>query len=314
LPIVALPLSPPLEPQLALTRKALPEGDLAYEEKLDGFRCIAFVDGADVTLQSRNGKDLGRYFPEIVLPPGRYVVDGELVIATGSSFDSLSQRIHPARSRIERLAAETPARFVLFDLLASDDESLLEEPWSVRRQRLEALASALGLLTSTVVTEPSETAAWLSGSEGVIAKDRSAPYLPGRRKGFYKIKRVRTLDAVAVGWREGKVAGTLGALILGLYDDAGRLHVVGHSSGFTAAEKRELPARLAPLETGRTVEGEPSRWQSARDTAFHELRPELVVEVSFDHTSDGRIRHGTTLERFRDDRDPGSCRLAQLDG
>ena len=311
---MALPLSPPLEPQLALTRKALPEGDLAYEEKLDGFRCITFVDGAEATLQSRNGKPLGRYFPEIRMPPGRYVVDGELVIGTGASFDMLSQRIHPARSRVERLAAETPARLVLFDLLAVGDESLLDLAWHERRRRLEELAAELGLPVSTIVTDPAETAAWLSGSEGVIAKERSAPYLPGRRKGFYKIKRVRTLDAVAVGWREGKVAGTLGALILGLYDDAGRIHVVGHSSGFTAKEKRDLPARLAPLETGAVVEGEPSRWQTARDTAYHELRPEIVVEVSFDHVSDGRIRHGTTLERFREDREPASCRLGQLDG
>jgi ATP-dependent DNA ligase len=311
---VALPLSPPLEPQLALTRKTLPEGDLAYEEKLDGFRCIAFVDGADVVLQSRNGKPLGRYFPEVRLPEGRYVVDGELVIASGRSFDLLSQRIHPARSRVDRLAAETPARLVLFDLLAVGDEALLDEPWSVRRGRLEELAAELGLEASAVVADPAAAAPWLSGSEGVIAKERSAPYLPGRRKGFYKIKRVRTLDAVAVGWREGKVPGTLGAIILGLYDDGGRIHVVGHSSGFTAAEKRELPARLEPLETGRTLEGEPSRWQSARDTAFHELRPELVVEVSFDHVSDGRIRHGTTLERFREDREAASCRLSQLDG
>ncbi len=311
---MALPLSPPLEPQLALTRKALPEGDLAYEEKLDGFRCITFVDGAEVTLQSRNGKPLGRYFPEIRMPPGRYVVDGELVIGTGASFDMLSQRIHPARSRVERLAAETPARLVLFDLLALGDETLLDLAWYERRRRLEELAAELGLPVSTIVTDRADTAAWLSGSEGVIAKERSAPYLPGRRKGFYKIKRVRTLDAVAVGWREGKVAGTLGALILGLYDDAGRIHVVGHSSGFTAKEKRDLPARLAPLETGPVVEGEPSRWQTARDTAYHELRPEIVVEVSFDHVSDGRIRHGTTLERFREDRDPSSCRLGQLDG
>ena len=310
---MTLPLSPPLEPQLALTRKTLPVGELAYEEKLDGFRCLAFVDGDELYLQSRSGKPLGRYFPEIELPHGRYVVDGELVIATGRSFDLLSQRIHPAQSRIDRLAHETPARLVLFDLLALGDEALLERPWAKRRLLLEELAKELGLVVAPYVTDPAVAEPWLASSEGVIAKDLQAPYLPGKRKGFFKIKRVRTLDAVAVGWREGKVPGTLGALILGLYDGTGTLRVVGHSSGFTAAEKRELPKRLGPLQTGAVIEGEPSRWQSARDTAYHELRPELVVEVSFDHVSDGRIRHGTKLQRFRDDREPTGCLLTQLE-
>jgi ATP-dependent DNA ligase len=312
---VALPLSPPVPPQLARSRASLPEGERwAYEPKWDGFRCIAFVDGADVHLQSRNGRPLSRYFPELRFEPGRYILDGEIVIhgaAGGQEFELLGQRIHPAASRIARLAEETPATFIAFDLLARDDDVLLEQPYRERRAALEALVTEPVELTPVVETAQ-EAERWLREAEGVVAKEADAPYRPGERVGMVKVKRVRTIDAVVIGWRPGKHEGTLGAIILGLYDDAGGLHEVGHSSGFTAREKRELPGRLSPYETGRRGSGEPSRWTHGRELEWVEVRPELVVEVSFDHVSDGRIRHGTKVLRWRDDKPPGECRLQQL--
>jgi ATP-dependent DNA ligase len=314
---VALPLSPPLKPQLAKSRPALPEGDgWAFEPKYDGFRSIAFVDGDDVLLQSRTGRPLRRYFPELVFKPGRYVLDGEIVIAGsegGEEFGLLQQRLHPAESRVRKLAAEIPASFVAFDLLARDDETLLDRPFAERRAALEALVSDPVVLTPSV-REAAAAEPWLRDAEGVIAKELEAPYRPGERKGMLKIKRLRTMDCVVVGWRPGKEEGTLGALILGVYDDDGELRVVGHTSGFRAREKRELPARLAPYETGERGSGDPSRWDSGRDLEWVVLRPELVVEVSFDHVSDGRIRHGTKLLRWRDDKQPRECTIDQLAG
>jgi ATP-dependent DNA ligase len=309
---MTLPLEPPIPPQLARSRVALPEGDdWAYEPKWDGFRAVVFVDGEDVYLQSRNGKPLGRYFPDVIaaMPAGRYVLDGEIVAA---SFDTLGQRIHPAKSRVERLAAETPARFIAFDLLALDDEVLMDRPWRARRAALEA-AALPGIELTPVVFTPGEAAEWLEHEEGVIAKEADEPYRSGERVGMVKIKRVRTIDAVVVGWRPGKAEGTVGALILGLYEPDGRLRGVGHSSGFTAKEKRELPAKLAPYETGEHGSGEPSRWSAGRDLEWVALRPELVVEVTFDHVSDGRIRHGAKVQRWREDKPPAECTVAQLD-
>jgi ATP-dependent DNA ligase len=304
---MALPLSPPLLPQLARSRASLPDAEgWAYEPKWDGFRAIAFVDGADVHLQSRNGKDLTRYFPELTFPEGRYVLDGEIVAAT---FGTLGQRIHPAASRIELLAVQTPARYVAFDLLARDDEVLLERSYDARRAALEEVD---GIELSPAVVAPADAERWLHEEEGVIAKERAAPYRPGERTGMVKIKRVRTIDCVVVGWRPGKAEGTLGALILGLYDEDGTLREIGHSSGFTAKRKRELPAELAPYETGQRGSGEPSRWTAGRDLEWIALRPELVVEVTFDHASDGRIRHGTKVQRWRDDKHPRDCRMDQL--
>jgi ATP-dependent DNA ligase len=305
---MALALKSPVLPQLARSRDALPEGEgWAYEPKWDGFRAIAFVDGDAVELQSRNGKPLTRYFPEVRFPPGRYVLDGELV---ASSFDTLGQRIHPAKSRIDRLAAETPARFIAFDLLAREDEVLLERPYDERRAALEELD---GIELTPVVRTADEAQRWLREEEGVIAKERQAPYRPGERVGMVKVKRVRTIDAVVMGWRPGKAEGTVGAIILGLYDE-GRLREVGHSSGFTAREKRELVERLKPYETGERGSGEPSRWTQGRDLEWVALRPELVVEVTFDHVSDGRIRHGAKVQRWREDKLPEACTVEQLDG
>jgi ATP-dependent DNA ligase len=313
---VALPLTPPVPPQLARSRARLPEGaNWAYEPKWDGFRCVAFVDGGDVFLQSRNGKALRRYFPELRFPPGRFVADGEIVVFAEDGtqlFEALGQRIHPAKSRIDRLAEETPARFVAFDLLARGDEVLCDLPFAERRRALEAIVEAPMDLTPWT-TEVVDAGPWLRGAEGVIAKELDAPYRPGERTGMVKVKRVRTIDAVVHGWRPGKEEGTVGSLILALYDDAGELRVVGHTSGFTARQKRELVATLEPYETGRTGRGDPSRWANDRELEWRELRPELVVEVTFDHVSDGRIRHGTKIQRWREDKDPRECRLDQLE-
>ena len=312
---VSLPLTPPIEPQLARSGKELPLGEQwAYEPKFDGFRAIAFVDGDECVIQSRGSKPLGRYFPELSFPGGRYVIDGEIVIdaADGQQdFGALQQRIHPAASRIAMLAEQTPARYVAFDLLARDDASLLALPFGERRAALEELTQR-GIGLTPLTTDPDGTAEWLRDGEGVVAKDLDAPYRPGERKGMVKVKRVRTIDAVVAGYRPGKEEGTVGSLILGLYDGAGRLHVVGHSSGLRAAEKRALVGRLAPYETGERGHGDPSRWQSERDLEWISLRPELVVEVTFDHASGGRIRHGTKILRWRDDKPPADCRLEQM--
>jgi ATP-dependent DNA ligase len=310
-----LPLSPPVLPQLAKTAKALPTGDgWVYEQKWDGFRALAFVDGDEVYLQSRNGRPLTRYFPELRFPEGRYVLDGEIVLfdADGrQDFDALGQRIHPAASRIKLLSEQTPTRFIAFDLLAEDDDVLFELPQAERRDRLAArVADPVDLAPAT--EDPGAAQPWLQDAEGVIAKRQDAQYRPGERVGMVKIKRVRTIDAVVVGWRPGKEENTVGSLIIGLYDDAGDLRVVGHTSGFKAAEKRELPKQLAPYETGQRGMGDPSRWNNERELEWIELRPELVIEVTFDHVSNNRIRHGTKISRWRDDKDPRDCRTDQL--
>jgi len=312
---MSLPLTPPVLPQLARTAKALPTGDgWVYEPKWDGFRALAFVDGSDVHLQSRNGRPLSRYFPELAFAKDRYVLDGEIVLfdADGrQDFDALGQRIHPAASRIAMLAEQTPTTFIAFDLLAHGDEVLLELPQAERRDRLAALvADPVDLTPST--EDPGEAEPWLQDAEGVIAKRQDEPYRPGERVGMMKIKRVRTIDAVVMGWRPGKEENTLGSLILGLYDAQGELRVVGHSSGFSAKEKRALPERLAPYETGERGSADPSRWASERELEWVGLRPELVVEVTFDHVSNDRIRHGTKVARWREDKDPRDCRTDQL--
>jgi ATP-dependent DNA ligase len=311
---MALPLSPPLQPQLAKSAAALPVGDYCYEPKLDGFRAIVFVDDGEVMVQSRGGKPLQRYFPELVFPAGRYVLDGEIVIdrAGRQDFEALQSRIHPAASRVELLAREIPASFVAFDLLAAGDESLLDLPFAERRRRLEALADAALSLTP-LVDDTADAEVWLHEAEGVIAKERDAPYLPGERKGMVKVKRIRTIDCVVVGWRPGKEDGTVGSLILGLYEPGGDLCVVGHSAGFTAKQKRELVALLGPFESGERGSADPSRWSADRDLEWVALRPELVVEVTFDHVSRGRIRHGARTIRFRDDKAPPECTVDQLE-
>lgn len=313
---MSLPLSPPIKPQLALTRKELPQGeDWAYEPKLDGFRAIVFVDGEDCYIQSRGGKSLRRYFPELTFAPGRWVLDGELVIrdAEGNlEFDALQQRIHPAQSRIELLSREIPATYIVFDLLAEGDESLLEAPLRERRERLQAIADRADLEPTTLSTETEQAERWLASIEGVMAKDLTAPYSPGKRKGMAKVKRERTIDCVVMGWRPGKEEGTVGSLILGLYK-GDELCTVGHISGFSKAAKQSMRAMLAPLETGQSGTAEPSRWTGGRELEWVELRPELVIEVGYDHAASGRIRHGARFHRFRDDKKPAECRFEQLD-
>lgn len=285
-----------------------------YEPKYDGFRAIAFVDGDECMIQSRSGKPLSRYFPELSFPPGRYILDGEIVIDGEDGlqdFDALQNRIHPAASRIAMLAEQTPAHYVAFDLLALEDDVLLERPLAERRAALEQLVADPITLTP-LTDDPEQAEPWLDHGEGVVAKDCRAPYRPGQRTGMVKVKRVRTIDAVVAGWRPGKEEGTVGSLILGLYDPDGKLHIVGHSSGLRAAEKRALVEKLEPYETGRRGHGDPSRWKNEKELEWIDLRPELVVEITFDHTSGGRIRHGTKILRWREDKAPKDCLLEQM--
>ncbi|HEY2771575.1 MAG TPA: ATP-dependent DNA ligase [Solirubrobacteraceae bacterium] len=312
---MTLPLKPPILPQLARGKPELPTGEQwAYEPKYDGFRAIAFVDDGDCMLQSRGGKPLSRYFPELSFPEGRYVLDGEIVIDDpdgGQDFDALQNRIHPAVSRINMLAEQTPARYVAFDLLAREDEELLSRPYLDRRAALEELAGDR-IDVTPLTRDRAEAEPWLRSGEGVVAKDVGAPYRPGQRVGMIKVKRVRTIDAVVAGYRPGKEEGTVGSLILGLYDDDGKLHVVGHSSGLRAKEKRDLVAKLEPYETGKRGHGDASRWKNEKELEWIDLRPELIVEVTFDHTSGGRIRHGTKILRWREDKAPRDCKLEQM--
>jgi len=318
---VPLPLKPPIKPQLARPAKDLPDGDgWRFEPKWDGFRTIVFRDGDDVHLQSRNGRPMNRYFPEVLpavrsLSADRLVLDGELIVVVDGiqEFDLLGQRIHPAESRVTMLAEKWPAAYVAFDLLAEGDEKLLDLSYEERHRRLEAVIDG-DAVQLTPTTDDSEAArAWLTGrSEGVIAKEADARYLPGERTGMLKIKRIRTLDAVVAAFRLGKEAGTVGSLILGLYDDAGKLHIVGHTSGFTAKQKRELLELLEPYRTYERGSGEPSRWKSDEELVWEGLRPELVCEVDFDHITGHRIRHGAKFKRWRPDKKPEECRLEQL--
>jgi ATP-dependent DNA ligase len=317
---MSLPLSPPIKPQLAKSARELPAGDdWCYEPKWDGFRTIVFRDGDDVHLQSRNGRPMNRYFPDVVeqalaLPAQRYVIDGEMVVTVDGvqEFDLLSQRIHPAASRVERLAKETPAALVAFDLLAEGDETLVELPYTERRKRLAALvADPVELTPST--DDVDAAGQWLAGTgEGVIAKQSNEPYRPGERVGMVKVKRVRTADAVVAAFRFGKEPDTVGSLILGMYGDGGELHIVGHTSGFTAKQKRELLGLLEPYRTGERGSGEASRWKSDEELVWEGLRPELVCEIAFDHITGRRIRHGAKFLRWRTDKEPQECVTSQL--
>ena len=244
----------------------------------------------------------------------RQVLDGEIVVRINGveDFGALGQRIHPAASRVEELAAATPATYVAFDLLAHGGEVLLDRPYSERRARLERDFGGDGIELTPISHDPGRAREWLAEREGVIAKDPDAPYRPGERKGMVKIKRLRTASCVVMGWRPGKAEGTVGSLILGLHEPDGRLRPVGHCSGFRAAQKRELVELLAPLATGRRGSAEASRWTAGRELEWVETRPELVGEFSFDHASGGRIRHGARLVGWRHDIDPAECGVDQL--
>lgn len=314
----------------ALLVEELPTGpEWRFEPKWDGFRCLAVRTGGDVALWSRSNKPLGRYFPEVVavmasLPGGDFILDGELVIETaeGLSFDALSQRLHPAESRVRKLAAETPALFIAFDLLLEGKKDLAPLPLAKRREQLEcfvARASNPGLLLSPQSADRSQASEWLGRSggalDGVVAKRADEPYRAGERA-MLKIKRHRSADCVVGGYRADAKGDGVASLLLGLYGDNGLLHHVGFCSSFKAAERRAWAAELEPLEGGSGFTGsrpdKASRWSTERTAAWVPLRPDLVVEVLYDQVTGGRFRHGTRLLRRRPDKRPDQCRCEQL--
>jgi len=346
---MTLPVNPPVKPMLAKAVRGLdelPEVDLVYEPKWDGFRCILFRDGDEIVLGSRNERPLTRYFPELLEPirqqlPDRVVVDGELVIATddGLDFDALQQRIHPAESRVNRLAEETPASFIAFDLLAIGNADLRERPL---RERRELLERDLGQLQAPLYLTPSTTdramaADWFvrfegAGLDGVIAKPLDGTYQPDKRVQF-KVKHLRTADCVVAGFRMHKSGDGVGSLLLGLFDDDGTLHHVGVATSFTAARRKELMAEIEPYRTpsmdghpwkewydaeahasseGR-MPGAPSRWNAKKDMSWEPLRADRVCEVAYEHMQGDRFRHATRLLRWRDDKEPADCTYEQLE-
>jgi ATP-dependent DNA ligase len=343
---VTLPVPPPVSPMLAKLTRELPIGEFLYEPKWDGFRAIVFRDGDHVEIGSRNEKPLTRYFPELVEPlraqlPEQCVVDGEIVIATrrGLDFDLLSLRIHPAASRIEKLAAETPASFVAFDLLAEGRDDLRSRPFVERRERLEQmLATAKSPVLLTPATrDPALAAEWFerfegAGLDGVVAKPLDGPYREGERT-MQKVKHQRTADCVVGGYREHKDGG-VGSLLLGLFDSGGVLHHVGVASSFAAPLRQQLAEELAPYreralddhpwrewaehdaqsrDSGQRRPGAVSRWNAGKDLTWEPLRVELVAEVAYEHLQGDRFRHTARFARWRPDREPPSCTYAQLD-
>jgi ATP-dependent DNA ligase len=325
-----------LQPMEARSVAAVPEGpEWQYEPKWDGFRCLLVRNGDQVRLRSKSGEDLTRYFPELAdaalrLPASRCTLDGEIVVPSGRtfSFDDLLQRIHPAASRVAKLAAETPAQFIAFDLLQAGAADLTGRPLSARRRELERFARAfkhnssfrLSLCTSDLATAMRWLAKAGGGVDGVIAKRRDIPYAAGTRDGMRKIKKYRSADCVIGGFRyaENPLHGrkVVGSLLLGLHDDKGLLHHVGFTSAIKNAEKPALTDKLVPLIarasfTGNTPGG-PSRWSTRRSSEWVPLKPKLVVEVSYDHFTGGRFRHGTSILRWRPDKKPANCTMDQL--
>ncbi|MFN2513322.1 MAG: ATP-dependent DNA ligase [Pyrinomonadaceae bacterium] len=329
-----LPIKPPFPPMEALLVKEIPKGkEWQYEPKWDGFRCIAFRDGKTVELQSKSGQSLGRYFPEIVeavlkVKATRFVVDGELIITVKGepSFDDLLQRIHPAASRVTKLSRETPARFILFDLLVDEPaKAIFDAPLVKRRQKLETFEKKYLVGNSTIELSPKTLDAsiafkWLSDSnvrlDGVIAKRLDLPYRSGERDGMQKVKNLRTADCVIGGFRYASKGKVIGSLLLGLYDDEGLLHHVGFTSSFNEAEKKELTEKLEALIkppgfTGNKPGG-PSRWSTKKTSEWEPLATKLVAEIQYDHFTGGRFRHGTRFLRWRPDKKPKQCVFAQL--
>jgi len=322
------PVPAPMEARLV---DALPAGpDWAYEPKWDGFRCIARREGDDVTLTSKSGKPLGRYFPDVVamlagLDRDRFVLDGELLIAAGDglSFAALQMRLHPAESRVRKLAAETPASFMLFDCLARDGKDLTGLPFAERRKALEAFHAKTGnnrLLLSPLTRDAAEAEHWLQRGgkalDGVVAKRLDLPYRPGERV-MAKIKQHRGADCVVGGFRyAGTTKKAVGSLLLGLYNDEGLLDHVGFTSSLKSGEKKAVTEKLEKLvgPPGFTGDkpGGPSRWSTKRSSEWQPLKPKLVVEVCYDHFSGGRFRHGTRLLRWRPDKAPKQCTMEQV--
>jgi ATP-dependent DNA ligase len=338
------PLPPPVEPMLAKVAEAVPDGPFLYEPKWDGFRAIVFRDGETLYIQSRDLRPFDRYFPDLheallARLPRRCVVDGEIVIATprGLDFDALQMRLHPAASRVAKLAAETPASFVAFDLLAEGDDDLRARPMRERRQRLErALAGAEAPVHLTPMTRDAATAReWLdrfegAGLDGVIAKPEDGAYEAGKRT-MIKIKHIRSADCVVAGFRWHRTAAeAIGSLLLGLYDDRGHLQHVGVTSSFTMATRKALVQELAPLREhalddhpwrswaspdapGGRMPGGQSRWSAGKDLSWEPLRIERVCEVKYDHLQGDRFRHAAIFLRWRQDRSPEDCRYDQLE-
>jgi ATP-dependent DNA ligase len=336
---MALPIKPPYPPMEAKSVDTIPTGEhWQYEPKWDGFRCIAFRDGDHVELQSKAGQPLARYFPEVVaavavLKPKKFVLDGEIAVPVDGelSFDDLLQRIHPAQSRIRKLAASHPATYIVFDLLVDErGAALVEHPLAERRKALEAfaarhLAEGGPIRLSPASTSIEQAKKWFSGAgttlDGVIAKRLDCDYRSGERDGMQKIKRMRTAECVVGGFRYGsKATKTLGSLLLGLYDDDGLLHHVGFCSSFTAMQREELTPKIEKLRkptekgggfTGRAPGG-PSRWSTERSGEWEPLDPKLVIEVQYDHFTGGRFRHGTKFLRWRPDKPPKACMMDQV--
>lgn len=329
-----LPIHPPFLPMEAKSVAEIPTGsDWQYEPKWDGFRCIAFRAGRSAELQSKSGQSLTRYFPELAtalddLKADNFVLDGEIIVLVDQklSFDDLLQRVHPAASRVAKLAKETPARFALFDLLVdANGKSLVGEALSVRRPKLEAFAakylrSAPSFLLSPATQDVKVARGWLKTMrgqlDGLIAKPLHAPYASGERA-MQKIKNLRTVDCVVGGFRYGSKTKVVGSLLLGLYDKKGLLNHVGFTSSMASASLPALTRKLEKLIeppgfTGRAPGG-PSRWSSGRSIEWEPLRPELVVEVRYDHFTSGRFRHGTKLLRWRPDKAPLQCRMDQVE-
>ncbi len=332
---IDLPIRPPYLPMAGLLVAEIPKGpEWLYEPKWDGFRCLAFRDGDAIELQSKAGQPLARYFPEVVanvraIGASRFVLDGEIVIPIGEelSFDDLLQRIHPAESRIRKLAAETPGLFLVFDLLVDEKGELLTSlPMAERRKRLEAFAAKRlegipGIRLSPATSDLAQARKWLRSSggamDGVIAKRADFDYRSGDRTGMQKIKLLRTADCVVGGFRYASKGKALGSLLLGLYDASGKLDHVGFCSGLTAALKAELLPQLEKLVkppgfTGQAPGG-PSRWSTERTGEWQPLQTKLVVEVQYDHFTGGRFRHGTRLLRFRPDKPAKQCTIDQVD-
>ena len=328
-----LPVRPPLAPMLARAAAQLPEQPepprWSYEPKWDGFRCLVFRDGDEVVLGSRGAKPLTRYFPEVVAAarrelPARVVLDGELFVPAADGqrldWDALSQRIHPAASRVALLAERTPARFVAFDLLAVGDEDLLAVPFGERRARLARALAGCGpaFSVTAATTDRARALDWFTrfegaGLDGVVAKRLDEPYAPGERT-MTKVKHARTAECVVMGYRPHKSLEGVGSVLLGLHDDGG-LRMVGGASAFPAARRRELLELLRPLRVGPDVTsaGEPNRWHRREDDSWVPLRPELVAEVRYDQLEGERFRHAVQFVRWRPDKDPAQCTRDQLD-
>jgi ATP-dependent DNA ligase len=327
---MTLPVKPPITPMLAKSATEIPRGEgWVYEPKWDGFRALVYLDG-EVLIDSRSNQPLGRYFPELVeavpqaFPKGS-VIDGEIVVAgrLGLDFDILSQRIHPAESRVRRLAQETPAHFIAFDMLALDGRDVREERMDRRRELLEGAFKPHPRVNLTPQTiDADEAQSWFvqyegAGFDGIIAKRAELPYIAGERV-MAKIKHVRTADCVAGGYRVHKSGTGVGSLLLGLYDEEGNLNYVGHTSSFTDKQRIEVQQKLKPLEgkesfAGGRVPGGPSRWSGKKDLTFVSIAPELVCEVNFEQLQNGRFRHNARFLRWRPDKAPRECGYEQLD-